>query len=281
MRVTSLLLRRHAPHDRAGAAGERTCCLQVAAGTAAAAGAAAAAAGAAGQHPAPQQTGSAHPGAAPAADRPWNAADAMVFADCMHLMDTRRALQAAHRHLRHRGLLLVQWTNLDLSSELVQQLEEVLEEAVPGYIRYDCQHDPSVWAPRLQMGGLFRLIDFMSAPHSLSLPPAALMDALDQRGPLRSRHGSSSRRSFHHRLQHLIDTHCTEMAAVAPASASSQACQRRRILLPLHTKAYLLARSPGPPGGAAAVVSPSGQRARGALEPEKACLFCGAPVTVD
>lgn len=128
--------------------------------------------------------------------------------------------------------------------------------------------------------------------------------------------------------QHLIDTHCTEMAAVAPASASSQvpaaggvsrvmqqtpllpaclpasrcstprcsttsrrlirgpcqslqACQRRRILLPLHTKAYLLARSPGPPGGAAAVVSPSGQRARGALEPEKACLFCGAPVTVD
>lgn len=40
--------------------------------------------------------------------------------------------QAAHRHLRHNGLLLVLFTDRDLSSPFVLELEELLEGAVPG-----------------------------------------------------------------------------------------------------------------------------------------------------
>lgn len=52
------------------------------------------------------------------------------------------------------------------------------------------------------------------------------------------------------------------------------------VQLPTHTKAYLLAKSEA--GGAAAGRwAAAGQAARGALEPEKVCLFCGNPVTED
>jgi len=40
--------------------------------------------------------------------------------------------QAAHRHLRHNGLLLVLFTDRSLSSPFVLELEELLEGAVPG-----------------------------------------------------------------------------------------------------------------------------------------------------
>ena len=40
--------------------------------------------------------------------------------------------QAAHRHLKPRGLLVVLWTDRDLASSFVLELEELLEGAVPG-----------------------------------------------------------------------------------------------------------------------------------------------------
>ncbi|KAL4430920.1 hypothetical protein ABPG75_006176 [Micractinium tetrahymenae] len=292
-RVTSLLLRRPMPaaHGQqcGGVPAPRPCCLQVASDQAAAEAAAA--------------------GTGQAAAGKLSGADLFCFADTMHMVDVRRALQAAHRHLRPHGLLLVLWTDLDLSDGFVLGLEELLEGAMPGYCRYDCQRDPAIWAPRLQLGGLFRLIDYSALPHSLSLPASTLLDSLDSRAALRSALATSGRRGFHARLQRLVDAHfgpqATAEASTAAEAAGRQGsgaeeggehstgssssrsssdshgqvpphspAQQKIVELSLHTKAYLLAR-------AAAVVPPAlrgGQAARGLLEPERYCIFCGNPV---
>jgi hypothetical protein len=64
----------------------------------------------------------------------WHAgqADVVLFSDVMDMLDTRRALQAAHRHLAREGLVAVLWTDRDLASRFVVELEELLEAAVPG-----------------------------------------------------------------------------------------------------------------------------------------------------
>lgn len=41
-------------------------------------------------------------------------------------------MQAVRRHLREHGLLAAVWTDRDLSSPFVLELEELLEGAVPG-----------------------------------------------------------------------------------------------------------------------------------------------------
>ena len=110
------------------------------------------------------------------------------------------SLQAARRHLRDRGLLAVVWTDRDLSSPFVLELEELFEDAVPGmtqcslsdaqcargslrssyrgacsqahsflcpgYSRYGGQHDAADWVARLQMGTL-------PLQHVTSVHPAA------------------------------------------------------------------------------------------------------------
>ncbi|KAL4426363.1 hypothetical protein ABPG77_004657 [Micractinium sp. CCAP 211/92] len=236
-------------------------------------------------------------------------ADLFCFADTMHMVD------AAHRHMRPGGLLLVLWTDPDLSDSFVLGMEEALEGAMPGYCRYDCQRDPAIWAPRLQLGGLFRLIDYSALPHTLSLPASALLDSLDSRAALRSALGSSGRRGFHARMQRLVDAHFGAGAAPGVAgeafavqaalgqaardapkdqwltgrgvrsggpSADGQAAansppHQQMVQLSLHTKAYLLAR-------AAAVVPPvqgDSWAPRGQLEPERVCLFCGRPMAPD
>lgn len=273
--VTSLLLHRPttAAHGQqcGGVPEKRQCCLQVAAEQATAA--------AAGQGQAPSGQGQAARAKLPGADL-------FCFADTMHMVDVRRALQAAHRHLRPLGLLLVLWTDLDLSDGFVLGLEEALEAAMPGYCRYDCQRDPAIWVPRLQLGGLFRLIDYSALPHSLSLPASAFLDSLDSRAALRSALGTAGRRGFHARMQRLVGAHFRTGAAHSPAAEAAAVeagttaripSQQQMVHLSLHTKAYLLAR-------AAAVVPPvlgGSQAPRGQLEPERVCLFCGSPVALD
>lgn len=112
-------------------------------------------------------------------------------------------------------------------------------------------------------GGLFRLIDYSCQPHTLTIRPAALLDLLASKAALHAALGSTRRRSFHDHLQRLIERH------YGP--------QRDLIELPLHTKAYLLAKLPHAPAA-----SPARgrllQAGAGALEAERVCLFCGSPV---
>lgn len=55
-----------------------------------------------------------------------------VWGCLIHALAHAARTQAAHRHLRPLGLLLVLWTDLDLSDGFVLGLEEALEAAMPG-----------------------------------------------------------------------------------------------------------------------------------------------------
>lgn len=196
-------------------------------------------------------------------DVPPKPADVVVFADTLHHADVLRALQAAHRHLRHDGILCVVWTDRDLASRFVLEFEELLESFVQGYCRYDCQRDPADWIHRLQLGGLFHLIDFASIPVTEALRPAALLDSFASKAALHSTLGSTWRHSFHGRLRQLIAHHFGEQGEAV------------KINVPLHNKLYILAKtrgkSPAPPS------TPPSATA-GGLEPGRVCFFCGGQV---
>ena len=102
------------------------------------------------------------------------------------------------------------------------------------------------------------------------------MDALSTKGTLHTALGSSRRRAFHSQLQELVERHF----GPPPEDAAAGGQQRQRVELPLHTKAYILAKATGvapasllgrPSGGSRAAAEP--------LAPEKLCLFCGSPVS--
>ena len=110
--VPPQLLRPGEPPAAVAGDGRRACCLEEPPGVAASAAAA---------------------GRPAASKSPWKgAADVVLFSDVMDVLDTRRALQAAHRHLAREGLLAVLWTDRDQASRFVVELEELLEAAVPG-----------------------------------------------------------------------------------------------------------------------------------------------------
>ncbi|KAI7841617.1 hypothetical protein COHA_004787 [Chlorella ohadii] len=204
--------------------------------------------------------------------RPLQGADVFCFAGSLHLVDTHAALQAAHRHLRHNGLLLVLFTDRSLSSPFVLELEELLEGAVPG--------------------GLFRLLDFAAFPHTLALPARRLMDSLTSQSALHAALGSSRRRAFHAELQRLVDAHfvpqqaqqAQQLAAVGGSGAAVQVAPsadtvqgRQWVELPLLTKAYLLAKSAGPAPSHQCGCS-SARAAAAPFAPEHHCLFCGRTI---
>lgn len=233
--------------------------------------------------------------------------------------------QAAHRHLRHNGLLLVLFTDRDLSSPFVLELEELLEGAVPGETLFldaslvtgrewgrmtgaciasplitvvppstppaSLQHTASMtpsgtlrsgwpacravrrlsrvdagrplcrwsmWLLQLcrpvcvaaavaslppnrlikprqprHAGGLFRLLDFATFPHTLALPARRLMDSLTSQSALHAALGSSRRRAFHAELQRLVDAHfapqqAQQLAVVGGDTAPAQVRSSRR-----------------------------------------------------
>ena len=108
------------------------------------------------------------------------------------------------------------------------------------------------------------------------MPSDALADALFAKGTLHTALGSSRRRAFHAQLHEIVERH---FGPSAQAAAGGH--QRQRVELPLHTKAYILAKATGAAPASLLGGSPSGG-SRAAAQPlaaEKLCLFCGSPVS--
>ena len=107
------------------------------------------------------------------------------------------------------------------------------------------------------------------------MPSGALMDALSTKGTLHTALGSSRRRAFHAQLQGLVERHFGP-----PPEAAAGGQQRQQVELPLHTKAYILAKATGVvPASLLGRSGGSSLAAAAPLAPEKLCLFCGSPVS--
>eukprot|EP00887_Chlorella_sp_A99_P002238 scaffold10.g2238.t1 len=168
-------------------------------------------------------------------------------------------MQASARHLVHKGLLAVAWTDRDISSPFAAELEEVIERFSPSYMpTIDGQHDPDDWVPRLHMGGHFRLLQYLVFPQCQMVPSAhALADIICAEHSLRLH--SAPRRAFNQAVKKLVlKHHEREVGEPLPFDMG------------LMTKLYILKRSSRSPE--------AGYHEPIRLGGEHVCILCGSRV---
>jgi hypothetical protein len=107
-------------------------------------------------------------------------ADLVTFLHGLHLVDTPRALDEAHRLLKPRGKLVAAWNDRNLNDPFIRRLEDLFEKYNPNYSRHSKQRDLEQWKDTLEHGGRFRLEEYAVLPNPLPLPSAVtLLDILD------------------------------------------------------------------------------------------------------
>ena len=130
-----------------------------------------------------------------------DSADVVTIFHGLHLLNIPEALKEMHRILKPNKYLVVAWNDRDLSSPLVQDLEERLEKNILNYNRYQKQHDVDEWSYTLEEGGLFKMVGYFVKPNPMTLPSTnAFLDLIDSMSFVRSHVHGSARKRLHEDL---------------------------------------------------------------------------------
>ncbi|KAL4423251.1 hypothetical protein ABPG77_000043 [Micractinium sp. CCAP 211/92] len=133
-------------------------------------------------------------------------ADLVTFLHGLHLVDTPRALDEAHRLLKPRGKLVAAWNDRNLADPFICQLEELFEAYNPTYNRHQKQRDVDQWKDTLEHGGKFKLQEYSVHANPMHMHSAvALLDILDCMSFVRSRLRGCERKAFNGDVRALVE----------------------------------------------------------------------------
>ncbi|KAL4519704.1 hypothetical protein Ndes2526B_g01723 [Nannochloris sp. 'desiccata'] len=135
-----------------------------------------------------------------------DSADLVTFFHGLHLVDTSAALQEAWRMLKPGAKLIAAWNDRDLSSLFMRELEDIMEQHILNYNRFQKQRAVDIWSERLTEGHLFRLIEYAVHPNPIKMrSPSSLLDVLDCMSFVRANLKGPNRKSFNNDVRALLE----------------------------------------------------------------------------
>ncbi|KAI7840464.1 hypothetical protein COHA_005766 [Chlorella ohadii] len=129
-------------------------------------------------------------------------ADLVTFLHGLHLVDTPRALDEAHRLLKPHGKLVAAWNDRNQTDPFIVHPSYNLS-----YNRQSKQRDVDQWKDVLEHGGKFKLSEYSVHPNPMRMQSAVtLLDILDCMSFVRTHLRGSERKAFNNDVRALVES---------------------------------------------------------------------------
>ena len=174
-----------------------------------------------------------------------DSADVVTIFHGLHLLNIPEALKEMHRILKPNKYLVVAWNDRDLSSPLVQDLEERLEKNILNYNRYQKQHAVDEWSYILEEGGLFKMVGYFVKPNPMTLPSTnAFLDLIDSMSFVRSHVHGSARKRLHEDLLACLYRHgIGEDGGLEEKKKKKKKRKEASFEVPIESKCFILRKN--------------------------------------